>query len=149
MEICRRLDGIPLALELAAQQVRVVPAEELAARLDDRFRLLTGGRRTALERQQTLRATVDSGYALLSLEARALFTRLCVFAGAFTLEAAEAVCGGSGGGNSGAVADVLAGLRRLVDTSFVLADAGADVSSTGPGWRPALPAAGDAAGVRP
>lgn len=91
-QICTRLDGIPFALELAAARVRALPVEQIAARLDDRFRLLTGGARTALPRQQTLRATLDWSYGLLSPEEQTLLRRLSVFAGGWTLEAAEAVC---------------------------------------------------------
>jgi non-specific serine/threonine protein kinase len=90
-EVCRRLDGMPLALELAAARIRVLAPEQIAARLEDRFRLLTGGSRTALPRHRTLRATLDWSYELLSEPERALFRRLAVFAGGFTLEAAEAV----------------------------------------------------------
>ena len=93
VDICTRLDGIPLAIELAAARVRVLPCTEIAKRLDDRFRLLTGGSRTAMPRQQTLRATVDWSYDLLSGEQQALLRRLSVFAGGFTLEAAEEICG--------------------------------------------------------
>ena len=102
-QVCARLDGIPLALELAAARVRVLPPGQLLARLDDRFRLLTGGSRTALERHQTLQAAVDWSHDLLTAAERALFARLAVFAGGFTLEAAEAVgadpdgLGGAGG----------------------------------------------------
>src|SRR5207302_1720761 len=91
-QICRGLDGIPLAIELAAARVRLLSVEQIAQRLDDRFRLLTGGSREALPRQQTLRATVDWSYDLLTEPERALLRRLSVFAGGFTLEAAEAVC---------------------------------------------------------
>ncbi|HEX6269551.1 MAG TPA: BTAD domain-containing putative transcriptional regulator, partial [Anaerolineales bacterium] len=93
-QVCRRLDGMPLALELAAARVKVLPVQEMAARLDDRFGLLTGGSRTALPRHQTLRAAIDWSYDLLSEEERALFRRLSVFAGGWTLAAAEAVCAG-------------------------------------------------------
>ncbi|HSH21959.1 MAG TPA: tetratricopeptide repeat protein, partial [Candidatus Caenarcaniphilales bacterium] len=117
-QICRRLDGIPLAIELAAARVRVLPAEQIAARLDDRFRLLTGGSRTALPRHRTLRAALDWSYELLSDEERASLARLSVFAGGFTVEAAEAVC--STGELDGA--DTLDLLARLVDKSLVLAD---------------------------
>jgi predicted ATPase/class 3 adenylate cyclase len=91
-QVCRRLDGIPLALELAAARVRMLTVEQIAARLDDRFRLLTGGSRTALPRQQTLRALIDWSYDLLSEPERVLFRRLSVFAGGWTLEAAEGIC---------------------------------------------------------
>jgi tetratricopeptide (TPR) repeat protein len=94
-QICQRLDGIPLAIELAAARMRVLPVEQLAARLDSSFHLLTGGSRIALPRQQTLRATIDWSYDLLSEHERALFHRLSVFAGGFTLEAAEAICAGA------------------------------------------------------
>src|SRR5262245_34780179 len=95
-EVCRRLDGIPLAIELAAARVRVLSVEQIAARLGDRFRLLTAGPRTALPRQQTLRATVDWSYALLSMPERLLLRRLSVFAGGFSLDATEANAGGDG-----------------------------------------------------
>ena len=89
--ICRRLDGIPLGLELAAGKIRVLGADQLAERLDDRFLLLTGGARTAVPRHQTLRAAMDWSYALLPPAERAVLRRLSVFRGTFTLEAAEAV----------------------------------------------------------
>ncbi len=89
-QVCRRLDGIPLALELAAARVRVLTVKQLIDRLDQRFRLLTGGSRTALPRQQTLRAALDWSYDLLSEPERRLFHRLSVFAGGWTLEAAAA-----------------------------------------------------------
>jgi predicted ATPase len=92
IEIVRRLDGIPLAIELAAARVKVLSVERIAARLDDQFRLLTGGSRTALPRQQTLRALIDWSYNLLSEPERRLLRRLAVFVGGWTLEAAEAVC---------------------------------------------------------
>src|SRR5205807_8834614 len=94
LQVCRRLDGIPLAIELAAARVKALPVEEIAARLDDRFRLLTGGSRTALPRQQTLRALIDWSHDLLSGAERTLLRRLSVFAGGWTLGAAEAVCVG-------------------------------------------------------
>ena len=90
--ICQRLDGIPLAIEMAAARVNVLSTANLAERLDDAFRVLTGGSRTALPRQQTLRATIDWSYELLSDAERLLLQRLSVFAGGCTLEAAEAVC---------------------------------------------------------
>ncbi|MDR7522095.1 MAG: tetratricopeptide repeat protein [Armatimonadota bacterium] len=114
-QVVQRLDGIPLAIELAAARVRVLPVGQIARRLDDRFRLLTGGGRGGLAHHQTLRAAVDWSYDLLSPEERALFRRLSVFAGGFTLEAAEAVCTGEGGDSS----DVLDFLTRLVDKSLV------------------------------
>ncbi|MGZ6317440.1 MAG: ATP-binding protein, partial [Anaerolineales bacterium] len=109
-QICRRLDGIPLALELAAARITVFSAEQIAAHLDDRFRLLTGGSRTALPRQQTLRALIDWSYELLSEEERTLLRKLSVFAGGWTFEAAEAVC---------SELDVLDGLSQLVNKSLV------------------------------
>jgi predicted ATPase len=96
LQICRRLDGIPLALELAAARTRVLSAEQIAERLIDRFHLLTHGSRTALPRQQTLRATLDWSYDLLSEKEQVLFRRLAVFAGGWTLDAARAVCAGAG-----------------------------------------------------
>jgi len=117
-EICRRLDGIPLALELAAARVRVFSVGQIAARLDDRFRLLSGGPRTAMPRQQTLQAAVDWSYTLLSEPERAVLRRLSVFAGGWTFEAAEAVVAGDGV-HSYAVLELLA---QLVDKSLVLAE---------------------------
>jgi len=117
-EICRRLDGIPLAIELAAARVKVLPAEEIAARLDDRFNLLTTGSRTALPRQQTLRALIDWSYDLLSPEEKTLFRRLAVFHGGRTLEAVEEVCSADGI-QKGQVLDLLG---RLVDKSLLLTE---------------------------
>lgn len=119
VDICRRLDGIPLAIELAAARVTVFSPEEIASHLDDRFRLLTGGSRTALERHQTLRALIDWSYDLLSEEERRLFRHLSVFSGGWTFEAAEAVC------SELAILDLL---TQLVKKSLVMvdADAGAD-----------------------
>jgi predicted ATPase/class 3 adenylate cyclase len=94
VQVCRRLDGIPLAIELAAARMKALPVEKIAERLDDCFRLLTGGSRTALPRQQTLRALIDWSYNLLSEPERTLLRRVSVFAGGWTLEAAEAVCAG-------------------------------------------------------
>jgi predicted ATPase/class 3 adenylate cyclase len=91
-QVCHRLDGIPLAIELAAARVKVLSVERIAERLDDSFRLLAGGSRTALPRHQTLRALIDWSYDLLSEAERTLLRRLSVFAGGWTLEAAEAVC---------------------------------------------------------
>lgn len=91
-QLTRRLDGIPLAIELAAARVRLLSVEQIAARLDNAFHLLTGGSRAALPRQQTLKATMDWSYAMLSPKERLLFQRLSVFAGGWPLEAAEAVC---------------------------------------------------------
>jgi predicted ATPase/class 3 adenylate cyclase/DNA-binding CsgD family transcriptional regulator len=94
-EICRRLDGMPLAIELAAARVRALSLEEIVGSLHDRFRLLTGGARTAVRRQQTLRASVDWSHALLTESERILFRRLAVFVGGFDLDAAQAVAGTS------------------------------------------------------
>ncbi len=96
LQICQRLDGIPLAIELAAALVKVLSVEQIAARLDDRFRLLTGGSRTALPRHQTLGAAIGWSYQLLSEAERTALRRLSVFAGGWTLDAAEAVCSGDG-----------------------------------------------------
>jgi len=114
--ICRRLDGIPLAIELAAARVRAMSVGAIAARLDDRFRLLTGGERTASPRQQTLRGLIDWSYELLSESERALLQRLSMFAGGFTLEAAEHV----GAARDVASADVLDGLTQLVEKSLAM-----------------------------
>jgi predicted ATPase/class 3 adenylate cyclase len=116
--VCQRLDGIPLAIELAAARVKVLAVEQIAARLDDRFRLLTGGSPTLLPRQQTLRATLDWSYGLLSDQERTLLRRLSVFAGGWTLDAAEAVCAGGGIEAS----DILDLLTQLVDKSLVVAE---------------------------
>jgi predicted ATPase/DNA-binding SARP family transcriptional activator len=115
-ELCRRLDGLPLAIELAAARVRVLPVAEIAARLEDRFRLLTGGGRTADARQRTLRATVDWSWELLEEPDRRLLRRLSVFSGGWTVAAAETVCGGDGLDP----AEVLDGLFRLVDRSLIV-----------------------------
>ncbi|MGH2350225.1 MAG: LuxR C-terminal-related transcriptional regulator [Chloroflexota bacterium] len=122
VQICRRLDGMPLAIELAAARVRLLSLEQIAARLDDRFRLLTGGSRTAPARHQTLRAAVDWSYDLLPVPERTLFNRLSVFAGGWRLEAAEAICAGGGV----APEDVLDILAHLVDKSLVVAEAPAE-----------------------
>ncbi|MFG6200296.1 BTAD domain-containing putative transcriptional regulator [Nonomuraea sp. JJY05] len=114
--ICRRLDGIPLALELASTRVRVLGVRELARRLDDRFRLLTGGHRGAPARQQTLRAMIDWSWELLTAAEQAVLRRLAVHSDGCTLEAAEAVCAGAGV----KPAEVLDLLTRLVDRSLVL-----------------------------
>ena len=117
--ICHHLDGIPLAIELAAARVRALSVMQIAARLDDRFRLLTGGDRTALPRQQTLRALIDWSFDLLTDHERALFRRLSVFAGGWALEAAEAV----GAGGDVEQGDVLDLLTHLVDKSLVAMEA--------------------------
>jgi predicted ATPase len=113
--ICRRLDGLPLAIELAAARVRALSVEEIAERLRDRFALLTGGARTALPRQRTLEAAVGWSYDLLDESERRLFARLSIFAGTFDLAAVEEVCSGSGV-ERGEIVDLLA---RLVDKSLV------------------------------
>jgi predicted ATPase/class 3 adenylate cyclase len=95
-QVCYRLDGIPLAIELAAARIKMMSLEQISARLDDRFRLLTGGARTALPRQQTLRALIDWSYDILTDTERLLTRRLSVFAGGWTLETAEEVCSGEG-----------------------------------------------------
>lgn len=117
-QICTRLDGIPLAVELAAARVKIFSPEQVAARLDDRFRLLTGGSRTALPRQQTLRALIDWSYDLLLETERKLLRRLSVFSDGWTFEAAEAVCAGEGIEQ----ADILDLLTHLADKSLVVVD---------------------------
>ncbi|MGZ2360801.1 winged helix-turn-helix domain-containing protein [Streptomyces sp. 372A] len=116
-EICRRLDGLPLAIELAAARLRMLTPQQIADRLDDRFRLLTSGSRTVLPRQQTLRAVVDWSWELLDDDERIVLGRLSAFAGGCTLEAAESVCAGTPG-RSGDVARLLG---SLVDKSLVVA----------------------------
>ncbi|MET7341561.1 BTAD domain-containing putative transcriptional regulator [Streptomyces sp. NPDC005547] len=116
-EICRRLDGLPLAIELAAARLRMLTPQQIADRLDDRFRLLTSGSRTVLPRQQTLRAVVDWSWELLDDDERVTLRRLSVFAGGCTLEAAEAVCADGSGGAVGAARL----LGSLVDKSLVVA----------------------------
>lgn len=119
--ICRRLDGMPLAIELAAARVSVLPVDQIAARLDDRFALLTSGSRTALPRQQTLRATVDWSYAMLSDEERALLRALSIFSGPFDQRGVEAVFPDP---------RVLELLARLADKSLV----SIETSNDGPGY---------------
>jgi predicted ATPase/DNA-binding SARP family transcriptional activator len=140
-QVCRRLDGIPLAIELAAARVRALNSEQIAARLDDRFRLLIGGSRTALPRQQTLLATIDWSYGLLTEPERMLLRRLSVFVDGWTLEAVEEVVSSEwqeadsrGASNSSSEAshplatshlpraDILDTLSHLVDKSLVVAD---------------------------
>jgi predicted ATPase/DNA-binding SARP family transcriptional activator len=111
-ELCARLDGLPLAIELAAARTKLLPPTALLSRLGNRLELLTGGRRDAPQHQQTLRMTLDWSYDLLDPDAQQLFARLGVFAGGCTLPSAEAVCGGDG--------SVLEGLAALVDESLVL-----------------------------
>ena len=117
-EICRRLDGLPLAIELAAARVRALSLAEILDSLHDRFRLLTGGARTAVRRQQTLRASVDWSHALLTEPERVLFRRLAAFMDGFDLDAAQAVAGGGDVQRY----QVLDQLSLLVDKSLVVAD---------------------------
>ncbi|MFJ8210197.1 BTAD domain-containing putative transcriptional regulator [Streptomyces sp. NPDC096033] len=118
-EICARLDGLPLAIELAAARLRLLTPRQIADRLDDRFRLLTGGSRTLLPRQQTLRAVVDWSWDLLDEAERTVLARMSAFAGGCDLDAAEAVCGHGG-------LDVALTLGSLVDKSLVTAVPDAD-----------------------
>jgi len=117
-QVCERLDGMPLAIELAAARARVLDSKQIAERLDDRFRLLTGGSRTALPRHQTLEATVDWSYDLMSDTEKSVYQRLAAFRGGFTLEAAEAVCAG----DDVETYDVLDHIGQLVDKSMVVRD---------------------------
>jgi predicted ATPase/class 3 adenylate cyclase/DNA-binding CsgD family transcriptional regulator len=114
-DICRRLDGVPLAIELAAARVRVLSVTDILDTLHDRFRLLTGGARTAVRRQQTLRASVDWSHALLTEPERVLFRRLAAFMGGFDLDAAQSICGGADVERY----QVLDQLALLVDKSLV------------------------------
>ncbi|WP_240434640.1 BTAD domain-containing putative transcriptional regulator [Streptomyces sp. YIM 130001] len=126
-EICTRLDGLPLAIELAAARLRSLTPRQIADRLDDRFRLLTSGSRTVLPRQQTLRAVVDWSWDLLDATERAALRRFSVFAGGCDLSAAEAVCSGAPVGDAPTPLDaaaVLGVLGSLVDKSLVVAAAG-------------------------
>lgn len=116
-QICSRLDGIPLAIELAASRITVFSPEKIAKRLDERFKLLTGGSRTALPRQQTLRALIDWSYDLLNEDERALLRRLSVFAGGWTFEAAETICNN---------VDVFENLPKLVNKSLITVNDGND-----------------------
>ena len=122
-EICRRLDGIPLAIELAAGRVAAMSPEEIAVGLGDRFRLLTGGRRTSVPRQQTLHALVDWSWDLLTDDDRRLLRRLSIFVGGWTVAAAARVAGEPGAGDG--VMDTIDALTRLVDRSLVVVDRGA------------------------
>jgi predicted ATPase len=124
VEICRRLDGVPLALELAAAHVGVLGIEGLAARLDDRFALLIQGRRSALARHQTLRATLDWSHDLLPAAEQIILRRLAVFHGYFTMDAAGTVAGYDGL----TTVDVVNGLANLVDKSLVAADISGEVT---------------------
>ncbi|MFD4560700.1 ATP-binding protein [Streptomyces sp. NPDC058469] len=149
-ELCRRLDGIPLAVELAAGRLRALAPGELLARFDDRFRLLAGGRRDALPRHQTLRTAIGWSHELCTPEERLLWARLSVFAGRFDLEAAEYVCGGDGLPSDG-VLDVLS---ELLAQSVVVRESTATgvryrmldtIRAYGADW---LEATGDAARLR-
>ena len=115
-QVCYRLEGIPLAIELAAARTKVLPVEQISGRLEESLQLLSGGGRTAMPHHRTLRATMDWSHGLLDREEQGLFRRLSVFAGGFTLEALEAVCGGDGLEGDG----VLDLLTSLVDKSLVL-----------------------------
>ncbi len=117
-QICQRLDGIPLAIELAAARMSMLSSQQILKRLDDRFNLLTSGLRTSLPRHQTLRATIDWSYTLLSSQEQLLFERLSVFSGGWTLEAGESVCGGEGIEKH----EILNLLTELLNKSLILAD---------------------------
>ncbi|HEX7976920.1 MAG TPA: LuxR C-terminal-related transcriptional regulator [Anaerolineales bacterium] len=117
-QVCRRLNGMPLAIELAAARIRVLTVEQIASRLDDSLRLLAGGQRTDLARHQTLKATLDWSYDLLSDKEQRLFQRLAVFAGGFSLDTVEAVCAGE----DIELNEVLDLLSALIDRSLVVVD---------------------------
>ncbi len=117
--VCRRLDGIPLAIELAAARTEMMSVDDILGRLEDRFRLLTGGSRTAMPRHQTLRAALDWGHHLLNEQERKLFRRLSVFPGSFELAAAETVCAGP----DTPAPEVMGLLHRLVEKSLVVPEA--------------------------
>ena len=121
-QICYHLDGIPLAIELAAARVNVLSVDQISERLVDRFRLLTGGSRTALPRQQTLRALIDWSYSLLSPAERILFERLSIFSGGWTLETAESLCAGDGIESF----EVLDRLQNLAAKSLIVVGEGVD-----------------------
>jgi predicted ATPase len=134
VKVCSSLNGIPLAIELAAARAASMSLQDIALRLDDRFKPLTGGTRTAVERQRTLRATIDWSHALLSPTDRTLFRRLASFAGGWTLDAGESVCADEGLPSSG----ILEVLTRLIDQSLVnvqVHEAGPAIDS----WRPCVP----------
>ena len=122
VQICEYLDGIPLAIELAAARLKAFTVEQIAARLEDRFHLLTGGSRTALPRYQTLRASIDWSYDLLSEAERAVLRRFAVFSGGWTLEAAEAVCADATGSPPVASAHVMDILAQLVNKSLAIVE---------------------------
>jgi predicted ATPase len=119
-EICSRLDGLPLAIELAAARIRLLPPQALLRRLSSRLKLLTGGAKDRPSRQQTLRGAIDWSYSLLSPEEQTLFARLSVFAGGCTFEAAEVVCNPEGD------VDLLEGMASLVEKSLVQQEEGPD-----------------------
>jgi predicted ATPase len=138
-QICYRLDGIPLAIELAAARVKVMSVEQISRRLDDRFRLLTGGARTSLPRQQTLRALIDWSYDLLTKDERLLLRKLSIFTGGWTLEAAEEVCSDAAYVNNeqaeatdqqSLIPDVLDLLTQLVNKSLVVVAESSQSSDT-------------------
>ena len=135
--ICRRLDGMPLAIELAAARASTLSPAEMMARLDDRLRLLTGGSRDADARHRTMRATVDWSYELLDPAERTLLQRLSIFAGSVGADAIEQVCGEA----PLAAAEVIDGLQTLADKSMLQVEGG-------PRWRHPLPAVGDHPGLR-
>jgi predicted ATPase/DNA-binding CsgD family transcriptional regulator len=124
VELCCRLDGLPLAIELAAVRTRVLSVPQILNRLSDRFGLLTGGGQAAMPRHQTLRTTIDWSHDLLAGDEQALLRRLCVFAGRFTVDDVESVCGGG----DVPVAHLLDLLSSLVDKSLVLRDGVTDVA---------------------
>ena len=132
LAICRSVDGIPLALELAAARAKVLSFAQIAERLSDRFRLLTGGGRTARPRHQTLRAAIDWSYDLLTPSEQAAFTMVSVFAGGFSLDAAEWLLSGDWPGSGVSAADehtdALTLIERLVEKSLVIADAGGETA---------------------
>ncbi|WP_157728318.1 AfsR/SARP family transcriptional regulator [Actinopolymorpha singaporensis] len=155
VEICRRLDGIPLAIELAAARLRSLSVGQIAARLDDRFRLLTAGRRTVLARHQTLRAVVEWSWDLLEEPERILLRRLAVFHGGATLEFAELICADDGGCAADGAGDgdlpreaVLDVLAALVDKSLVDAVIDRRRGAGGSGSGGGAGAGGDAGEVR-
>src|SRR5262249_47629705 len=121
-EICRRLDGLPLAIELGAARVKLLPPQSPLGRLDETFKVLTVGARESPTRQQTMRATIDWSYQLLEAGEQTLFARLGVFVGGWTLEAAQAVCNVDGD----LPFDVLDGLVALLDKSLVKQEEGTD-----------------------
>ena len=143
--ICRRLDGIPLAIELAAARLRVMPADELDARLDERFAILTGGSRAAAPRQQTLRALVDWSWELLTGAERAVLARLSTFAGGFGLAAAEAVAADP----DVLAAEVVGHLGALVDKSLVQFDRTLTQAQEGPDRRAGQLRPGRPSGTHP